>query len=44
MEADRMMKDYKQNMDRKNEKARQKAIENWRKRNPHKPIEDFTGS
>jgi len=26
MEADRMMKDYKQNMDRKNEKARQKAI------------------
>ena len=44
MEADRMMKDYKQNMDRKNEKARKKAIENWRKRNPHKPIEDFTGS
>ena len=44
MEADKMMKEYKADMDRKNEKDRKKAIERWRKKNPHKPIEDFTSS
>ena len=44
MEADKMMREYKQNMDKKNEKARKKAIEKWRKKHPHKPIEDFQNS
>ena len=44
MEADKLMKDYKADMDKKNEKGRQKAIERWKKKHPHKPIEDFRSS
>ena len=40
-EANKVIDDYKKKMDLKNELARQKAIKNWKKKNPHKSIEAF---
>ena len=38
------MNKYKSDMDKKNERYRQKAMKKWKKKFPNRPIEEFTYS
>ena len=36
------MRQFKDNMDKKNEKLKEKALKKWRKKYPNRPIEEFS--
>ena len=38
--AEIIMQKYGQRMDKKSAKAREKALKKWKKKNPHKRLED----
>ena len=40
-EANKIMDGFRNKMDQKNMKAREKAMKKWKKKHPNRPIEDF---
>ena len=43
-EANRIMGNFKEDQEKKNKKAKEKALKAWKKKHPHLPIEDFENS
>ena len=43
-EASKIMAGFKVKMDKKNEKAREKAMKKWKKKHPNRPLEEFNRS